>query len=276
MKSDIGLADYPKRPSDSMGSTILAMPSLGTARRRHATRYAEPGPLNVHDAVKKNQFKIRLANMHDIRKEACMLIQERYAERGYGTQELAEDPRRLTIVAYEGSDAVGTLSVGFDSASGLLCDDLYRHEIDALRGADRKVCEFIKFAVNTSASSIKTLASLFHVAFIYAHRIHGCDDVVIEVNPHHVKFYERALGFTQIGLQRINRRVNAPAILLRGKFTYIGEQLRIFGGRAEERKREKSIFPYGFGEREEQDIQQRLDAMGIARLMAQRENAVER
>ena len=267
MKLDKAIADYPNSAFESMGSTILTVPSISAARRLHLPR--NTGRTAALDqTIKKNQFKIRLASMHGVRKEACMLVQERYAERGYGVQDLAEDPQRLAIVAYEGLDPVGTLSVGFDSAAGMLCDELYRQEIDLLRAEDRKLCEFIKFAADTSTSSVKTLASLFHVAFIYAHRIHGFDDVVIEVNPHHVKFYERALGFTQIGPERINRRVNAPAILLRGKFSHIGDQIRMFGGSAEGRKKEKSIYPYGFSQREEQDIQQRLDAMGIAHQVA--------
>lgn len=274
MKLDEGISKYQKRAFDGMGATILTVPSFSAARQLQAARYAERDDVIPREAVKKNQFKIRLASLHGVRKQACMLVQERYAERGYGAQELAEDPARLTIVAYEGMDPVGTLSVGFDSPAGLLCDDLYQAEIDQLREADRKVCEFIKFAANTSTTSIKTLAALFHVVFIYAHRIHGFDDVVIEVNPHHVKFYERALGFTQIGPERTNRRVNAPAILLRGKFSHIGEQIRMFGGKEGGRKGERSIYPYGFSEGEEQGIQQRLDAMSIACQM-QRINAME-
>ena len=44
---------------------------------------------------------------------------------------------------------------------------------------------------------------------------HSFDYVVIEVNPRHVRYYERMLGFEVIGPERMNPRVEAPAVLLR-------------------------------------------------------------
>jgi hypothetical protein len=256
-----GFTTHLKRSPRDMGSTIMTVPTANFRQQDTSLEQA----MAATPEIRKNQFKIRLANMHDIQREASMLIQERYAQRGYGAQELSAAPNRLTIVAYEDMEAVGTLSVGFDSPAGLLCDDLYRTELDTLRASGRRACEFIKFAVASSASSTRTLAALFHVAFIYSHRIHGFDDVLIEVNPRHVRFYQRALGFKQIGAERTNRRVNAPAILLRGEFSYIGEQIMKFGGNPEARGKEKTIYPYGFGKREEQGILRRLEAMGAVR-----------
>lgn len=253
-----------KRSTRNMGSTIMTMPSLLTSRPRTPAPSYQSASTIPSPAIKKNQFKIRLANMHDIQREASMLIQERYAQRGYDVQTLDADPNRLTIVAFDGMDPIGTLSIGFDSPTGLLCDELYPAEMGTLRASGRKLCEFIKFAAVSSPSSIKTLATLFHVAFIYAHRIHGFDEVVIEVNPHHLKFYQRALNFQQVGPERLNPRVNAPAVLLRGDFVHIGQQIRKFGGNPAGRKEEKSIYPYGFSEREEQGILQRLEAMAVA------------
>lgn len=241
-------ASHSKRMLKGMGSTIMALPTLTV-------------PHDTSKNTQKTEFKIRLANRHGILREASMLIQERYAQRGYGIQELAEDPNRLSIVAYEDSEPIGTLSIGFDSCAGLLCDDLYKVEIDKLRTVGRKVCEFIKFAVITSSSSTKTLASLFHTAYTYAHRIRNFDDVVIEVNPRHVKFYQHALGFKKVGSERINRRVNAPAILLHAEFTHISEQIRKCRTGEASPKEMRSIYPYCFCEQEEQGILQRLRAL---------------
>ena len=36
---------------------------------------------------------------------------------------------------------------------------------------------------------------LFHIAYIFARRMHDRTDLLIEVNPRHVRFYERMLGF---------------------------------------------------------------------------------
>ena len=38
------------------------------------------------------------------------------------------------------------------------------------------------------------IAALFHVAYIIAHRLRGFDALVMEVNPRHVRYYERMLG----------------------------------------------------------------------------------
>lgn len=244
-----------------MGSTIMTLPSLKTRRRSIERATPQEQPFSAPDGIKENQFKIRLANAGGIRQEASMLVQERYLERGYGKQELGEDPNRVTVVAYESGAPVGTLSIGFDSPAGLLCDDLYRNEIDALRMSGAKVCEFIKFATSTSSSATKTMAALFHVVFLYAYRIHGCDKVVIEVNPHHVKFYRRALGFKPLGPERINRRVNAPAVLLQMRLDYIAAQIEKFGGRSDLRKEEKSLYPYFFSPEEERGILRRLMRM---------------
>ena len=80
---------------------------------------------------------------------------------------------------------MGMLTVGFDSDEGLLADDLFPDEVDALRAAGRQVCEFTKLAVDTLVRSQRVLTAMFHVAFIQAHRIHGCDNLLIEVNPRH-------------------------------------------------------------------------------------------
>ena len=95
------------------------------------------------------------------------------------------------------------ISVGFDSPIGLLCDELYLDEINVLRDAGRKVCEFTKLAMDSVVHSKRVLAALFHVAYIYAHRIKGFHHLLIEVNPRHVRYYEKMLGF------RVSGRRNA-------------------------------------------------------------------
>jgi hypothetical protein len=257
-----GFTAHLKRPPEDMGATIMTLPSLRPRRLRAMAGTSAESAGYSSSILKKNRFKVRVASTHGIYRDAGMLIRERYAQRGYGAHELAEDPNRWTIVAFDDGEPMGTLSIRFDSSAGLLCDDLYLSEINELRATRRKVCEFIKFAAVSSTASLKILAALFHVAFVFAHKIHGCDDVVIEVNPHHVNFYKRALGFSQIGCERMNRRVNAPAVLLHGDFSYIGEQIRKYGAGNATGRAEKSLYPYAFNAHEEQSIQQRLAIMG--------------
>ena len=75
---------------------------------------------------------------------------------------------------------------------------------------------FIKLAIDPGVKSKAVLASLFHVAFIYARDLHGCSDIFIEVNPRHRRFYEAMLDFVVECESRPNPRVDAPAVLLRG------------------------------------------------------------
>lgn len=233
------------------GSTILVLPGISSRATSASSRAAR-------SITNADLFKIRLANVTGIRSEANLLVKKRYEERGYTTQDIEPNPYRLTIVAYDGKEPTGTISIGFDSSKGLLCDELYKVDVDKLRGTRRKVCEFIKLAVNSPSASIPTLAALFHVAFLYAYKIYRFDDIVMEINPHHAKFYTRALGFQQIGAEMLNSRVNAPALLLRCECSYINAQLEKFGGRIEARNHEKSIYPYGLSREEEQEILQRL------------------
>ena len=247
-----------QRPSEEMGSTIMALPSVQFLRQQ--IRDNPESEILRQAQNPKNKFRIRLANKPGIRHEASLLLNTQYVRSGYGAQELREAEHRMTIVAYDGPDAIGTLSIGLDSSAGLLSDELYRNEIDELRAGGSKLCEFIKFAVIKRPSlSARTLAALFHSAFVFAHRRHRCDEVVIEVNPQHVRFYKRALGFEQIGAERSNRRVNAPAVLLHAKFAYIAAQINKFGGKSGNCKTEKSFYPYFFSQEEEQGILHHLE-----------------
>lgn len=232
-----------------MGSTIVEMPSL-----KPMPANAAEGSIDRSESAttpERSEYKIRLANLPGLRVAASLLIRERYCQRGYDTQKLGEDAHTLTIVACESEDAIGTLSIRFDSPDGLLADLHYRREIDSLRNAGKRVCEFIKFAVNPSTVSLKIVAALFHSAFIYAYRIHGHDEIVMEVTPQHFKFYKRALGFIQLGPECRNERVGAIGVLLGCEFSYIDAQLKRFGGKLSARKKERSIYPYGFSEQEE-------------------------
>ncbi|WP_249383968.1 N-acetyltransferase [Chitinivorax sp. B] len=213
-------------------------------------------------AMKKREFKIRLADDAGQRSSASMLINKMYSWRGYSTSSpLSEDPNRITLVAGDGEHTIGTISINFDSEIGLLVDQLYKDELDKLRASGRRVCEFIKLAVDGEVKSKRVLASLFHIAMIFAHNIRKATDIVIEVNPRHVKFYERMLDFTQISDERLNPRVNAPAVLLGMDLNHLHSLARHFGGKPELANTEKSFYPYFFSPAEEEGITNRLIMM---------------
>lgn len=211
--------------------------------------------------VDDDSYGIRLTDTSDGRNTASMLINRMYAWRGYsGDHQPSSDPNRITLTATDKGDVVGTLSIGIDSEVGLMADEIFKEELDAHRQRGAKLCEFTKFAFDPSVRSKTALANVFHLAVIYARDMHGCTDIVIEVNPRHRRFYERMLGFRKEGELKVNPRVDAPAYLLRVNLAFVTEQIAHFGGSyaAEGETEERSFYPYFFSPREERGIINRL------------------
>lgn len=205
-------------------------------------------------------FRIRAADSSGERSSASILIDKMYATRGYKTTPLPAEstPNLITLVASNHRSTIGTLTIGFDSGDGLLVDGLFPDEVDKLRDAGRTVCEFTKLAMDNVTRSKPVLAALFNVAYIYAHKIKDADNLLIEVNPRHVRYYRSMLGFTAIGPRRLNRRVNAPAVLLSLDLAYAREQINTLGGKPELAETCRSLYPFSFSSREEAGIIARL------------------
>jgi hypothetical protein len=103
------------------------------------------------------------------------------------------------------------------------------------------------------------IAGLFQVAYLYAVRIWDYTDIVIEVNPSHVSFYQRMLGFQQLGVERMCPRVGAPALLLRLDVANYGAlMMEKFAGHPELSRQERSLYPYFMSPHEENAILARI------------------
>ena len=202
-------------------------------------------------------FKIRVAKIGGQRREAGKLVERRYAGRGYTIPNVHDD-RLSTFIAYDEGQLVGTVSIRHDSDKGLSADELYRDEIDALRATGARLCEFTRLAIDRTAASKPVLAGLFHTAYLYASVIRGYTHAVIEVNPRHVAFYGRALRFDPIGDERLNARVNAPAVLLCVAFATIGDGIRRFAGKPDAPGARRSLFAHGFPPADEPGVLKRL------------------
>ncbi len=223
----------------------------------------QDGPADVGpqiDEVGQRLFQIRSANSLGLRSSASILINRMYAARGYLSTPLSPQqlPTRITLVASDAGVTIGTITIGFDSPAGLHADNPFVTEITALRAEGRNLCEFTKLAIDSVVRSKRVLASLFHVAYIYAHLMMRFDDLLIEVNPRHRRYYERMLGFEVRGLQRINPRVKAPAVLLCLNFDHAHAQITRYGGRPDLGDYTRSLYPYFFSAAEEASIVERL------------------
>jgi len=259
-----GMAETPKLLSrfrhrklepDEWDKTIIA---ISPYRLKDLALPVAPDTANAGEEVEQQIFKIRLAHSDEWMHSASMLVQRKYAGRGYTANGFRKAPERITLMAFQDEKVIGTLTLGLDSPKGLLVEDLYKPEIDALRQSGRKVCELTKLAVDQARSSKYVLASLFHIAYIYGRSMQGYTDVLIEVNPRHIAFYKRMLGFTEFGPERMCSRVNAPAVLLRLKLDYVDQQIELLGGKAEKNNGDRSLYPYFFAKKDEAGITQRL------------------
>ena len=228
------------RPSDAIASEHLASEFGAIAHER--------------------EFKIESADSFIVRQSANRLLSERYGWRGYHAVSLPvnQTTNRTTLTAIEDNATIGTITVGLDDSAGMNCDDVFGDELDALRRSGQRLCEFTKLAIDPMTGNRRVLAALFHVAYIVAHRLRGRDTLVMEVNPRHVRYYERMLGCRVVGDVRINRTVDAPAVLLTVDFSHIMEQIGRFGGRPELSATERSLYPFAFSLTEEAAIISRL------------------
>jgi hypothetical protein len=206
-------------------------------------------------------FTIRAADSEGHRSTANVLISRMYAGRGYSSTPLAESqpPGRVTLIGTDHEVARGTITIGFGGAQPLLADECFADILAALRLDGLVLCEFIKLAIDGGGRSRRVLASLFHTAFLYAHEIKGCDRIVIEVNPRHVRFYEQMLGFDVLAGARLNHRVNAPAVLMALDLSYAERQIeRVRAGLPDGLRPGRSLYRQCFSHDEAAGIVLRL------------------
>lgn len=246
--------------SESSDSAHLLRRNLGSSAHVLADSGVEP--LIEIRAKDDSRLAIRLADDNGRRNQASYLLHKMYGWRGYTTAQLPDDPNCITLVALDGADAVATLTIGFDSPAGMSASELYPDEVDALRQSGARLCEFTRFAVDRSDQSLDLLAMMFHVAYLLARRQRGATHVLAEVNPRHVRFYTRMLGFRQLGAERICPRVNAPAVLLGLDLSKCETEIASLGGRRELAERLRSIYPLAFSAQEEEGIFGRLRRLG--------------
>ena len=164
--------------------------------------------------------------------EATRLVQQRYAWRGYvapGDEAFPAPNGRcaVTLIAEAGAAIVGTMTLGLDGPGGLLVGENYPDQISAARSEGRELCELTRLALAQRADTRTVLSTLFGLGY-RLFTLHGATDVFIEVNPRHVAFYRRVLGFVVSAGERLCERVQAPAVLLRVSMEELGARLQAY------------------------------------------------
>ena len=175
-------------------------------------------------------FKIRVAKPRRPPRHAGSLVEKRYA--GTRLHDIAiRGPEPVDVHRLRRGNARGNGQRAARLRQGPVGRRPLHAELDAQRERGYRLCEFTRLAVDKTVASKPVLAGLFHTAYLYASVIRGCTHAVIEVNPRHVAFYGRALRFDPIGEERLNARVNAPAVLLCAQFATIAEGIANFAGK---------------------------------------------
>lgn len=219
--------------------------------------------LNLEDGVQQKtldeeRFKFRFATSQEALHGASLLVQKRYAWRGYPANPLKKYPNRVTLLTTTRERIVGTVTIGYDSEEGLFADELYKSEVDALRARGARVGELNKLAIDHTLGSKHVLGGIIHLAYIYGSLIHGCTDAVIEVVPRHKQFYSAMLGFEQLGPERPNPKAdNAPALLMHLPLDHMARKIAEVGGKGRDSD-DSSLYPYFFSPYEQEGIMRRL------------------
>jgi hypothetical protein len=258
---NVTVAKIPVR-TDVTGQTVFDDRPL---RFRSLTLTEADVPALEDASVIEGAFKIRVAKRTGARRDAWSLVERRYTGRGYTVPSRKPKTNVFTFIAYDEGQIVGTVGVGVDTGKGLSADQLYRAEIDALRAKGWRICEFTRLAVDRTAASKPVLAGLFQTAYLYAALIRGYTHAVIEVNPRHVVFYGSALKFDPVGPERMNHRVDAPAVLLCASFAEIAQALAQYAGKPPAPGTRRTLYHYGFPPTEQRGVLQRLQDLVAAR-----------
>jgi len=227
-------------------------------------------PADPQYIVQKSDFGIRVADLHSRINRVEMLVTRMYRQRGYVPSKSSDESetdaprlRQVTLEACREHRTVGTITVSLDSAEGLHAEELYRDEIAPYRARGGRVCEFNRLALDVEQCGKDALGYLFHLAVIFAYRIHNATDLFIEVNPRHAIFYRRKLGFKLVGEEKVCRRVNAPAVLLHQELSAIAEQIVRYGGLrvSQDIHNNKSFYSFFMPPWEEKDLVAEIRAL---------------
>lgn len=210
-----------------------------------------------------------LARTTDERLGAFRLIHQAYVRAGLGQEsslglrvtKYQIQPTSQVFVGMLGSDVVSTVSLIGDGPLGLPMESMFAPEVAELREQGEKLSE-VSCLADRRQDVRRFLPAFQEMTRLMAQfaRYEGIGNLLITVNPRHVKFYTHYLGFVPI-----SRRItdcphvqNHPAVALRLEFARIDRDRPLcwdqyFGKWAPQ----SDLAPYRIG-RYEQDLLEAL------------------
>lgn len=178
-------------------------------------------------ALESCKLTIKRAESREDLQKVFELSYKVYLEKGYAFNRAnkmevsnfdAHQDTLILMVENEENEIVGSLSLYYDTENYLPADNVFNDELNFLRKEGVQFVEVSRLVVRQDYKHQKEiLLSLINTIYIHAFRIMNTDSFIIEVNPRHVDYYKKLLGFMQFGEVKECPRVNgAPAVLLRG------------------------------------------------------------
>ncbi len=156
--------------------------------------------------------------------QAFNLIHDRYVASGYMKPHPSSMrysffhllPSSLVFIAAQGKQVIGTATVVKNSSAGLPSKLLFPQQFRDFENTGRSLAEGCKFACDASTSPDGKLVSMQLLKAIFGWcTTNAIDDLCLVVNPKHVEFYERLLGFEHRGSSKKCPNVSgAEGILL--------------------------------------------------------------
>ena len=160
-----------------------------------------------------DELRTLVAMRPDQFRAADALVRKRYAWRGYTLAGHDEDrDERVTLLAQARGELVGTVTVR--PRGPFFAEHTYAAEIEQLRRAGHRLGEVVKLAVEAGTDWKGALDALVQGAYLVSRVLHALTHVVIEVNPRHVRFYDKVLGFSALARGGVCARVAAPSVLM--------------------------------------------------------------
>lgn len=170
------------------------------------------------EALPFDRVSVRIARTEQEYEDAFRLVQVAYAYEGIedvGRSILRMTnqhvlPEAIVLVAYEGQQLVGTMTLTLDSPARLPLDRDYPEEVAELRREEHRLAEVGSFAVVKRCWGNGTAQLLAMAAMRLAFRFFDVSKVCIGVHPKVTSFYRAVWGFSPLGGARAHTQLHAP------------------------------------------------------------------
>lgn len=190
------------------------------SRQRHRLQDWQYRKRLAFEQLPSGRFTIRLARSVADYDGCFRLVQAAYVARGIA--DVAGDVVRITpqhllpeayvLLAEEGEQLVGTMTVTLDSPAELPLDNDYGSALATLRGQALRLCEVGSQAVVERCRGADVAALMCFAAFNIASQKLRADRIVIGVNPSAVYHLRAAFGFQPLGPARHHAQLVAPVV----------------------------------------------------------------